>query len=201
MRGVWFAVLAIGLIFAVVGAVALFSFRTPGEHSLAIGKHLTLKSTSEGWSLTIVGLLMVAGSAYQVARTSVAVSDVVLTTDGRSTTEFYTRCPVAFPLEGAISVVGDAGVVQYRLNSQDGMNSPIVEGDVQALSFDGSGTKTIRDQVQFVVPEGEVYRKVWLQVVSPDATTSEPVEFRGVCDPTLPPGPTVPPPDVSPPGN
>ncbi|OFE17156.1 hypothetical protein BA895_16945 [Humibacillus sp. DSM 29435] len=195
----WFAVLVIGLVFAVVGAVALFKLREPGEHSLHIGDTLTLKSSSAGWSLTIVGLLMVVGSAYQVSRTIVTVTDVALTTGGRSGSEFQVRCPIAMPLEGSISVDGDGGVVQYRLNSQDGLDLPVTEGKVRSLTFKGSGTKTIRDQVEFSIPEGEVYRKVWLQVVSPDTTTSDPVEFRGVCDPTLPPGPTLPPPNVGPP--
>ena len=199
MNAVWWLVLAVGVATGVVGVIALFRLKATGEHALKLGDSFEIKSNSAGWSLTVIGLLIVVYSAYQLTVSHLAVTDVALTTDGRSGTEFTARCPTSFPLEGVITIANGGGDVQYRLRSQESLDGAVVEGPVHTLTYSTAGTKTIRDQVLFTVPEGEVYRKIWLQVVSPDTTSSTPVEFRGVCDPTLPPGPTLPPPNVTPP--
>lgn len=119
---------------------------------------------------------------------------------GSTVGSFNVRCPTTIVFEGRISVSGGRGDVAYRLVHTDGFSAGETSDEVKVVHFEGPGSAPVRYEWQPSIPKGEVSRTAAIEVLRPVSKRSKDVTVTGICDADLPPGPSVPPPQVSPPG-
>lgn len=118
------------------------------------------------------------------------------------TREFYLRCPTTLFFDGSISVDAGHGQVGYQFVYRSDLDGPETREPVRSVRVDGPSSTPVRYTWTPTIPQGDVFRTVVLEVISPVTRRSSEVTIRGRCDANLPAGPDVPPPDVpgAPPG-
>ena len=193
----WLLLAALGALLAVVGLVAVFKVGGEGENSFKLAGLVEIKSRTTGAFLVAIGAALGLVGVQQGTKTETRVIDAQLKTDfGSDSVEYNVRCPISVALVGSISVSGDPGTVSFRLDRQDGLDAPVTQGRVQTVAFDEPGTKEISFNIPVTIPEGRVYFETRLVVIDPTTVESSPVQATVTCDPSLPPGPAEPPPEV-----
>lgn len=198
MNAVWWLVLAVGVATGVVGVIALFRLKATGEHALKLGDSFEIKSNSAGWSLTVIGLLIVV--------LGIPAHGLAPCRDRRRA---HDRRPVGHRVHRALPDLVPAGRSHHDRQrgrrcavppSQPGVARRCRRGRScpHPHLFDGRH----QDHPRPGPVHGARGRGLPEDLASSGQSryhVLDPVEFRGVCDPTLPPGPTLPPPNVTPP--
>lgn len=195
----WYALAMLGFLLAVAGLFIIFRVKGDGDNTFKV-PGIEIKSKSTGAFVLALGVALAFWGIKEGSQRETRVTAARLMTDtGQASAEYYVLCPVNVRLVGEISVSGDPGVVSYRLDRQEGLDGPVSSGPVQAVAFDAPGTQPVSFNIPVTIPEGVVNFTSRLVVLDPTSMESNAVPVSVTCDPTLPPGPPTPPPDVTPP--
>jgi hypothetical protein len=188
----------LGAALVVLGGIALFLLKT-SENSEIDFKVFKITTPVPGIAVAAIGIGAILLGTKEIPVSVLSVVNVSLATnDGNLSSIDYgdVLCPMSVELVGSISTSGGSGTVTYRFDKAEGVDGQTVQGAAQTVSFTSPGTVTVRDNEPVTIPEGTVYFREFLTIVSPGDRQSNPVSVTVVCDPTAPPAPPNPPPSV-----
>jgi heme/copper-type cytochrome/quinol oxidase subunit 2 len=200
----------LGAALIILGAYAVFKIRAAegseakksqeAESTEVSIVGITVKTQAPGIAMIVLGIgSIVLGTQVLPVSTLSVVSTSLATYDGNMPSVDYgdVLCPMSVELVGHISTSGGSGTVAYRFDKVEGVDGQTDQGAVQMVSFSSPGTVTVRDTTDVDIPEGTVYFREFLTIVSPGDAQSSPVSVTVTCDPTAPPPPPIPPPTIS----
>lgn len=193
----WLLIL-LGAALVVLGGVALFKLKTSENSEVNFGV-VKVKTPVPGIAVVAIGIGAIILGTKEIPVSSFSVVNASLATSDSNLTSIQygdVQCPMSVELVGNISTSGGSGTVAYRFDKVEGVDGQTVQGSVQMVSFSSPGTATVRDSEDVTIPEGTVYFREFLTIVSPGDRQSNPVSVTVVCDPNALPAPPNPPPSV-----